>query len=106
MAMKAEPRGKYAGLKLHLDENECKQVLDWYKSGAKAGAASIHGVAPFPTQFVMEIAENVSTMLMKSPDMLKARSQAQIVKALKRDYKKISEQLAQIDKGGDWKAVE
>lgn len=93
--MKVEPRGKYAGVKLHLDENEVKQLLDAQVHGAKAAQS-----------LVQEMATSVSSALAKNPDMLKARTQAQIIKALKRDQKKISEQLAAIDGGKDWKTVE
>ena len=92
--MKAEPRGKYSGVKLHLDETECSQLLATYKAGK------------IKDNLIIEMAQSVSSLLLKNPDLLKSRTQAQILKALKRDQKKIVEQLAAIDKGGDWKAVE
>lgn len=92
--MKVEPRGKYAGVKLHLDENEVKALLDAHKSGK------------LTVPVVADMAQSVSAQLMKDPNMLQARTQAQIIKALKRDQKKISEQLAAIDGGKDWKTVE
>lgn len=87
--MKAEPRGKYAGIKLHLDEKECQAILK----------------GEFP-DFLKKVGKTISQMMAEHPDMLKERTQMQIVKALKRDQKKIVEQLAAIDKGGNWKAVE
>jgi hypothetical protein len=89
MGLTAEPRGKHAGIKLHLDEQECKDLL--------AGKA---------LDFTKRVTKTISALLAENPDLLKARTQVQIVKALQRDQKKIMKQLSAINAGGDWKQVE
>lgn len=99
--MKCEPRGKYAGLKLHLDEKESQEILDWHKlhkSGNGEGS-------PVPIAFARNVAKAMLKILVEHPDMLKERTPAQVLEALNRDRKKIDEQLATIKQKGDWKKV-
>ncbi len=99
--MKCEPRGKYAGLKLHLDEKESQEILDWYKLYKSGNAQD----SPIPAAFCKNVAKAMKEILVEHPDMLKERTPEQIKEALLRDQKKIVEQLAVIKQKGDWKKV-
>ena len=86
--MKAESRGKYPGLKLHLDDNECKALL----------------AGDFP-KFKEKVTKIIQSELAEKPAMLEARTTAQVVQSLEKDQAKIVQQLAAIKGGKNWKKV-
>lgn len=105
MAIKAEPRGKYAGVKLHLDEVDSKELLDWYKLYNSGNAGStVSGAVPL--KFSIQICKAIRDLLLEHPDMLKSRTPAQIKAALEGDQAKIQQQLQALAKGKDWKLVQ
>lgn len=99
--MKAESRGKYSGIKLHLGGLECQELLDWHKL-YKSGNA---GISSIPLTFARNVAKAVKGLLKEHPEMLKDRSGEEVLAALHSDKEKIEQQLAKIAKVKDWKDV-
>lgn len=100
--MKAEARGKYPGVKLHLDGEECKALLSWYNMYRTGG--EIVPVA-VPLEFTRKASKHIKELRANHPDMLKDRTDAKIRAALLRDLEKIETQLSALEKGKDWTQV-
>ncbi len=99
--MTADKRGKYAGVKLHLDGPESQAILDWAKK-FKAGAS---GTGKFAKAHLAKVADVINELLAEEPDLLSDRTPEQIKAALIKDQTKIEKQLSTIKVGGDWKQV-
>ena len=98
--MKIEPRGKYAGVKVHLDGEEAGMFLKW--------AESAH---PFTQpdaiiKFASKLGNKVQKLIKEVPNLLEDRTEEQIKEALTGDAAKIEKQLAALEKGKDWKKVD
>lgn len=100
MPLKIESRGKYAGVKIHLDAKDSQELLDWLKFYETQGNTN---VATTPLKFAKAMAKAIKNLLAENPDVLKERTPEQIKKAMLKDKAKIEKQLAA---GGDWKQVE
>lgn len=97
---KSDRRGKYPGCKIHMDDKDCQEFLDWYTK-YKVGEE----VEPEAVGFAKRIAKSIKVILTEHPDLLKERTPEQVEESLLRDKKKIEEQLAVKASGKDWKAV-
>ena len=100
--MEADSRGKYAGIKLHLDEKESQAFLDWHtkiKAGQKQSSDEHNS---FPFQMAKQVAKAIKLLLREKPEALQPRTPEQIEAAMLRDKAKIEKQLAAKDK---WKEV-
>lgn len=96
--MKAEARGKFSGVKIHLDAEECKEILAYYHSA--------HPVDTFNTashKFVTKLGKKIKALLVEHPDLLEERTEEQVQAALLRDHGKIEKQLEALANGLDWK---
>ena len=98
--MKIEPRGKYAGVKVHLDGEEAAMFLEWAEKGIHLGDET--NVIKFASKLGGKIQKLVGEM----PNLLEDRTEEQIEKSLKGDAEKIEKQLKAIKKGKDWKKVD
>ena len=99
---KSDKRAKYKGTKLHFDEADCQEYLDWY---AKYSSDTLQDGNPEAVLFCRRIAKTLRVLLEEHPDLLEERTEEQIQEALLSDKKKIEEQLQVIAKKGDWKVV-
>ena len=97
--MKIEPRGKYAGVKVHLDGEEAGIFLKW--------ADEKWATKPNPTliQFASKLGGKIQRLIKEVPNHLEDRTDEQIKEALEGDQEKIERQLTALKKGKDWKAV-
>ena len=103
MSYKADRRGKYPGCKVHFDEKDCQEFLEWHKkwkSGTTGENSHIEAV-----NFCRKIAKTIKTVMAEHPDVLKERTEEQVRESLLKDQSKIEEQLATMKSGADWKAV-
>lgn len=106
--MKIEKRGKYAGVKVHLDKDQVEGVLaeiasikTFYKSlpeGAKEGKK-------FKERFstLKELVDSITTLLQADPTTLLDRSEEEIKEMLLLEQKAAGEKLSLMEKGKDWK---
>ena len=97
---KAEPRGKYAGTKMHLDGTESQRLVNWLEK------YKLQPSAPLVITEAVEIckiqAKVIKNLLIEHPDMLEDRTQEQIEAALNKDLEKIQKQL---QAGDNWQLV-
>jgi len=99
---KSDKRGKYKGTKIHFDEVDCQEYLDWY---AKYSSDNLQDGNPEAVLFCRRIAKTIRNLIAEHPDLLEERTEEQIQEALLKDKKKIEEQLSTMKSGNDWKKV-
>ena len=100
--MKIEPRGKYAGVKVHLDGDEAGELLEFFKSTSPAHKIK---ALPIPERFALKLGNKINNLIGEMPNLLEDRTEEQIKEALEGDQEKIEAQLAAMEKGKDWKKV-
>ena len=100
---KAERRGKYPGVKVHLDDKECKLLLGQYAYRKKNGLTQ--GVIDAALQFAKEVTKSIRELQTEHPDLLEERTPEQVKESLLKDQKKIVEQLSTMHSGKDWKSI-
>lgn len=96
--MKIEPRGKYPGVKVHLDEKECEELI---KDQALNSVEGERRLAKFGAKLVRKIL----TLQEESPTLLQPRTEDQIRAELIEERDKSIAKLAAMDQGQDWKKV-
>jgi hypothetical protein len=87
---KIERRGKYAGVKIHLDGEQCKAILDLHHTMEEIGL-SIHN--------------QLLAALEEDPSILEDRTEEEIKAELMIEAQKSILKLTAMQHGGDWKAV-
>lgn len=102
--MKIEKRGKYPGVKVHLDPEECEAFIGLAKDAAQVE------ILKTPVKTYLTISLKIGKKLMgiakDEPDFLIERTPEQVKESLLKDQAKIVEQLKAMDTGKDWKKVE
>lgn len=97
--MKIEARGKYAGVKVHLDGEEAKEFLQWVEHKVEKTDTPV-------IKFAAKLGGKIAKLMKEVPNLLEDRTEEQIQEALTSDAEKIEKQLAAIKKGKDWKKVD
>jgi hypothetical protein len=107
--MKIEKRGKYPGVKVHLDPEECEAFLQFAEDVAKSAL-------PVPTNTLLvqdtffsvslKIGKKMLKLRDEAPNFLKERTPLEIEQALLKDKQKIEQQLQAGIANGAWKQVD
>lgn len=92
--MKLERRGKYPGVKLHLDGEECEKLLS-HESPFHGGSGEI----------LLMIYHQVQKAIEDDPTLLEERSEEEIKATLMKEFVESEKKLAHIKDGLDWKKV-
>jgi hypothetical protein len=99
MPIKLERRGKYPGVKVHLDKDQCLVVQRYMTAprpdGAKAAFKAL----------TAEIAETINALLTDDPSVLEERTEEQIIKELEIERQKSEAKLKKLAAGKDWKTI-
>lgn len=90
--MKVEPRGKYAGVKIHLDREESEALL----------AACDEFDTPKMTIILHTFGRKIHQKMEEFPDLLEDKTEEQIAEALKLEQEKATLKLARIAEGKVW----
>lgn len=109
--MKLEPRGKYAGVKVHLDGDECKALLSRFPDGypilqfGKAVAVSNIDAqaAKAGMKLGTKLASKIRELMGEHPGLLNDRSDDEIRLALEHEAEQAKLKLDKLAKGEDWK---
>ena len=88
--MKLEPRGKYPGIKIHLDEVEVKALTNPPPSEIEAFA------------FTTRLSKKIHALMQEHPDLLLPRTPEQIAAELQLELEKSQAKLAKMAAGGKW----
>ena len=101
--MKVERRGKYPGVKVHLEKDECEVFLELVKDHKKAGGH----VYTQPTYFSLSVkmGQKIASLLKDEPALLEERTEEDIVAALSKEAIEADLKLKEIGKGADWKKI-
>lgn len=94
--MKIEARGKYAGVKVHLDGDEAAMFLDFTKGETKKADV---------IEFASKLGKKIHKLVGEHPNLLKERTEEEIKASLLSDKEKIENQLHAMSSGEDWKKV-
>jgi hypothetical protein len=94
--MKLEPRGKYAGVKVHLDADECQALMIAFPEGSKAHKD--FAVYSFPGK----LAGKLHKLVKEFPDMLEDKSDDHVEAVLKAEAIKANAKLKALAIGADW----
>ena len=95
--MKAEARGKFSGVKIHLDAEECQEILQCLEGSTLTWSST------FSAKFLAKLGKKIKALLVEHPDLLEERTEEQVQAALLRDHGKIEKQLEALANGLDWK---
>ena len=99
--MKIERRGKYPGVKVHLEKGECEMLIKLWESMKGINiAASTTDIA-----FLFKLARKVSNLAEEEPTLLEERSEEEILATLSKEAIESDLKLKAIGKGADWKKV-
>ena len=101
--MKIEKRGKYGGVKVHLDGEEAEEFLNYFtadKKGVVEGDLLI-----FPPKFAVRLGKKIANLVSEFPTLFEDRTEEEIQEALSSDAEKIDAQLKALGEGKDWKKV-
>ena len=109
--MKIEKRGKYPGVKVHLEPEECEAFIALAENASQAGMLPVGGMPlskPDPTYFTvaLKIGKKMKKIAADDPDFLTERTPEQIEAALLKDKQKIELQLQAGIANGAWKQVD
>lgn len=107
--MKIETRGKYPGVKIHLDAEECQKILNgttYYTGDNKIpGHDKGLGYYEFEIKALMPIAAKMGKMirdlLKENPRLLQERTKEEVLAILAKESEKSALQLATLKRGGD-----
>lgn len=113
--MKIEKRGKYAGVKVHLEPEECKPFISLFEDHQKAGVskggmqAGVPGTTTYSTNptyisLAVSLGKKISKMLQEYPSLMSPRTEAEIAAELLEEKKAAEKKLAALNAGKDWKA--
>mgnify|MGYP001605287931 CR=1 FL=1 len=103
LSITIHPRGKYAGVKVHLDGEEAGRFLEW--AGVSCALEMLPAENAQVIKFASKLGNKIECLIEEIPNLLKDRTEEQIKGALYKDQDKIKEQLQAIEKGKDWKKV-
>ena len=101
--MKVESRGKYGGVKVHLDPEECELLI------------KAVGEGPFGTSFALplkhvnlalKMGKKIKDLLEENPELLKERTPEQVAAILAKESEKAALQLNAVKAGKNWAKVD
>ena len=101
--MKIEPRGKYPGVKIHFDKEECEILLDLVEYQSKLKKLLPPG--PLHAQLTMKMAKSIYKLKEEMPTLLEDRTEEEIHATLSKELIESEQKLAAIGKGADWKKI-
>lgn len=111
--MKIEKRGKYPGVKVHLEPDECQAFIAFAKD-AEVALNKSNSIEHFtghsgpPTYFSIsqKIGSKLAKLMVDEPNLLIERTEDEILASMEKDLAKINQQKAAIAMKKDWKQVQ
>lgn len=102
MAIKVERRGKYGGVKVHLEPEDCKLLISMHEAFKAANWSK----QPIGYMFLINrMGQAISELLVEHPDLFDERTPEQIEEVLKLEKEQAELKLANITKGITWNDV-
>lgn len=105
MSIKVETRGKYPGVKIHLDAEEAQQLIE-----ACELIPGHYEAQPTPVSqsfgITKKMGMKIKQLLAQEPHLLQERSPEQIAAILAKESEKAALQLEALKTGQDWKKID
>ena len=90
--MKLEARGKYAGVKVHLDKDECLAILTPVSDA-------------WLERFCMKLKRKIEKLQKETPRLLEDKTEEEVIAALSKEAVESKLKLDAIGASADWKKV-
>ena len=100
-SIKIEARGKYAGVKVHLDGEEAKEFLEYVGASDKQLMKKSEKVL----KFASKLGAKIEKLVEEIPNLFEDRTEEQIKESMNKDLEKILAQQHAMGEGKDWKKV-
>jgi hypothetical protein len=104
--MKLETRGKYPGVKVHLDPDEVNIILDYFN----IEAVGVYTGPGHPADKIEALLKKMNKELRKlqenEPTLLEERTPEQIAAILAKEAEAATLKLARMKEGKDWKKID
>jgi hypothetical protein len=107
--IKVEPRGKYGGVKVHLDPEDCQHLIALADAGKTDNFAVLKGAGPIiqiPFGLAYKMGKSIKDLLAKEPGLLQDRTPEQVAAILAKESEKAALQLEAVKKGKAWQTVD
>jgi hypothetical protein len=107
-----EKRGKYPGVKVHLDPEECEVFMKLADDAGLMGGAKVwspytgsYSVKPPPTYLSLatKLGRKINALKAEFPTLLKERTQEEIEEVLRMEKESATKKLDALAHGSDWK---
>ena len=99
--MKCEARGKYPGVKLHLDRKETEELLDLRKKLSKANGTPSADDIDRARKMLKEWGKEIESLMKENPRLLEERTDEEKQAALSREAVSAQKKLEALGKGLD-----
>lgn len=105
--MKIEKRGKYAGVKVHLDPEECKLFIQLAhdanvsQDGMKFEVPT-YGSSPSYFSLALKLGHKLDFLVQQEPDTMTERTPEQVKEVVEAEFITAQKKLAAIKGGKDW----
>ena len=92
-----EPRGKFGGVKIHLDKEECERLLGKI---AKLDPQSLGKGAPI--KILVKMGKGIKKLQEQHPDLLQDKSLDQVMATLAEEAEKAQKKLEKLKEDPTW----
>lgn len=102
--MKIEKRGKYAGVKVHLEPDECEPFVKLVKDAASAGVA-VQQDSPTYFSLAFQLGKKINKLMADEPSLMSPRTEDEIKHELEVELESAQKKLAALTNNQDWKGI-
>jgi hypothetical protein len=106
--IKVEKRGKYGGVKIHLDPEDCKRLIQASEDLTQLSKLQQLGTVGLsvPLKMAIRMGKSIKALLEKEPDLLEDRTPEQVAAILAKEVEKAQMQLNAVKAGTQWQKVD
>lgn len=98
--MKIEKRGKYPGIKVHLEPDECEPFITLAADHKKAGGET--ATTPSYYTLAVKLGKKIAALNTEDPGVFTPRTQEEIKAELEEEMRSSAAKLAAMQNGSDW----
>lgn len=96
MSLKVETRGKYPGVKVHLDPDDCQSLMEWFEECSTKPTLKL-GLAG---KIAAKMGQKIKDLLVDQPDLFKEKTPEQLAAILIKEAEKPQLQLKHLKATG------
>lgn len=95
--MKLERRGKYPGVKVHLEKDECEEILK-----VMNGGEVVPGEEFITYNFYHKLGKQINKLIQSEPDLLIDRTPEQVKEVVELEFITAQKKLEALQQGKKW----